>query len=128
MPKNTNRDYAVALFEATKDLKSADLQKVLNKFSEILFKAGVAKQINSIITEFIKYSKNQAGIVDIEITSARPLSGKSLEEIKRYFGNKVETTEKTDKSLIGGIKIKTENMIFDGSLQKQLQLLKQSIN
>ena len=128
MKKSSNKELATALYESTKDLKGEKLAKTVEAFAGILFRNGAVKQIDSIISEFIKYSKKQEGIVDIEITSAHPLTGKGLEEIKKHFGNKVEATEKIDKELLGGIKIKTENMIFDGSLRKQLQLLKQNIN
>lgn len=127
MAKNSNKEYAIALFESTKGLKASDLNKVINSFAELLVKKGLVKRSRSIIEEFIKYSKKQEGIVDIEITSARPLTQKALAEIKKSFGDKVETTEKIDTELLGGVKIKTENMILDGSLRKQLQLLKQNI-
>ncbi|MFA6105123.1 MAG: F0F1 ATP synthase subunit delta [Patescibacteria group bacterium] len=128
MKKNTNKEYAIALFEATKDLKGAKLSLMIEAFAKLLFRSGVSKQINSIISEYIKYSKKEAGIVDIEITSAHDLSHKLVEEIKKRFGDKVEATQMIDAEILGGIKIKTENMIFDGSLRKQLQLLKQSFN
>jgi F-type H+-transporting ATPase subunit delta len=128
MKKVSNKEYAAALYEATKNLKGSDLSKTISEFAKILFRTGSVKQIDSIINEFVKYAKKQAGIEDIEITSAHPLTDKAIDEIKKYFGGKVETTEKIDKELIGGIKIKTDNMILDGSLRKQLQLLKQSIN
>lgn len=127
MRRDTPKNYAIALFEATKDSGSAELREILKQFTALLFKAGQIKQIEKIISEFIKYSKQQAGVIDIEITSARPLTIKLVNEIKKTFGVKVEAVEKIDPALIGGVKIKTENKIFDASLQKQLKLLKQSL-
>ena len=127
MRGNTPKDYAVALYEATKDAKGDNLHAILEQFSTLLFRAGQIKQADKIIAEFIKYTKKQSGVIDIEITSARPLTAKLVQEIKKAFGNKVEATEKIEPELIGGVKIKTENEIFDASLQKPLKLLKQSI-
>lgn len=128
MAKLSNKDYAIALYDVTKELKGAELLKMIKIFAEFLFRKGVAKQADAIINEYIKYNKKQSGIIDIEISSARHLTPKTVAQIKDVFGDKVESNEKIDESLLGGIKIKTENMIFDGSLRKQLQLLKQNIN
>lgn len=127
MQKNSPKDYAVALFEVTKNIDKSDLKNVLEQFTLILFREGKIKQVDEIIAEFIKHNKQQAGEIDIEITSARPLTAKLVSEIKKAFGTKVGATEKINPELIGGIKVKTENKIFDASLQKQLKLLKQSL-
>lgn len=126
MQGNSPKDYAVALFEATKDAKGTDLHDILHQFTTLIFKAGLIKQSDKIISEFIKYGKKQSGVIDIEITSARPLTEKIVAEIKKAFGNKVEATEKVNLEIIGGVRIKTEDKIFDASLKKQLQMLKQA--
>ncbi|MEK7624828.1 MAG: ATP synthase F1 subunit delta [Patescibacteria group bacterium] len=128
MRKDSPRDYAVALYESTKDAKGSELKTILKQFTELIFKAGQVRQIEKIIAEYFKYSKLQEGITDIEITSARPLTAKLVNEIKKAFGNKVEATEGIDADLIGGVKIKTENKILDASLRHQLQLLKQTLS
>ncbi len=128
MRNNTPKDYAVALFQATKDAKGDNLRGMLEQFASLLFRAGQVKQADKIIAEFIKYTKKQSGVIDIEIASARPLTAKLVEEIKKAFGNKVEATEKIEPELIGGVKIRTENEIFDASLKKQLQVLKQALS
>ena len=128
MKKVSNKDFAAALYELTKDLKGEKLKIAIDEFAKMLFRRGSAKRVETIIDEFVKYSKKQEGVVGIEITSAKPLTAKAVTEIKRFFGEKVEETQKIDKELLGGIKVKTDDLIFDGSLRKQLELLKQSIN
>lgn len=128
MPKrNTAKDYGVALYETTRGLKGDKLEHAIKKFAGLLVSAGLSTQVDRIINEFTRYFKKQEGIVDIEITSARPISEKTLEKIKKSFGEKVEVTKKIDENLLGGVKIRTENTIFDGSIKKQLQLLKQNL-
>jgi F-type H+-transporting ATPase subunit delta len=60
----------------------------------------------------------------LEVTTAKPLSEENKKKIIKVFGSKAELTETTDPSIIGGVIIKTEDIILDGSLKKQLQLLK----
>ena len=125
--KSTNKQLAKALFEATKDLKGNDLKKVLNSFVVILAREHKLKKSNYIIAEYVKYAKMGEGIQEIEITTARELDEKTLNHIKKAFGNNTEATVIVDESLIGGIKVKTENKILDASIKTQILKLKQSI-
>ena len=83
--------------------------------------------INFIISEFEKYSKKQAGIIEIEIQSARKLDEKTLSGIKRVFGDNVEASESIDESLLGGVRVRTEDKILDGSLKTQLKNLRRDL-
>ena len=127
MRRNTPKDYALALYKATREVSAQDLKSILKQFAGLLFRAGQMKQVDEIIAELVKYDKQQAGIIDIKITSARPLTAKLVNEIKKVFGTKVESVEEVQAELIGGIKIQTEDTIFDASLKKQLQSLKQAL-
>jgi len=127
MTKNTNRQYAKALFEATKNLKGEKLYKVLEKFAGILARDHKLKQSKNIIREFVKYIKIGEGIKEIQITTARELDIKTINKIKDVFGNNVEATVSIDPSLLGGVRIRTEDKILDASLQTQLLKLKQII-
>ena len=123
-----NKQYAIALYEATKNLSDKNLASVLVEFVQMLDRDHKLKSADKIIVEFIKYAKKQEGIMDIEIISARELNKKVVDEIKKIFGKETESVEKVDKSLLGGVKIKTETVIFDSSLKAQLNKLKQCIS
>jgi F-type H+-transporting ATPase subunit delta len=121
------QDYAIALYEITTGASKAELEKVISAFVQMLFKAGKLKQADKIIKEFIRYSKKQAGIIDITITTARDIDAKTVALIKSAFGKSVEAELLVDPAQLGGIKIKTENTILDGSLRTQLLRLKQQL-
>jgi F-type H+-transporting ATPase subunit delta len=55
------------------------------------------------------------------------LDEKILKKIKNSFGEKVEATIRLDENVLGGVKIKMENKILDGSLKTQLNKLKQTL-
>ena len=128
MAKLTHRDYAKALYSATKNLKGQNLSVVIKSFTELLFRKGLIKQASSIITEFIAYNKKMEGIETVHVTTAKELSVKNISEIRKIFGEKTEIIEQVDDSIIGGVVVQTDNKIFDGSIKKQLNLLKQKIN
>lgn len=121
------KQYAKILFESTKGLKGTDLESVIKQFVIFLQGEHMLSKADYIIQEFERYSKKQEGIETIEIASARELSPGEIQEIAKHFGEKVETIQSVDKSLIGGVKIKTENTILDGSIKAQLEKLKQQL-
>jgi len=125
--KRTNKQYAQILWEATKDVKGKDLEEVLKNFVLLLVKEQKFKQSDKIISEFIAYAKKQAGIVEIEVTTATDINKNTLNEIRKVFGGKVEANNKVDKDILGGVIVKTEDKILDGSLKTQLRNLKNKL-
>jgi len=128
MSKLSNKQYATALYEATTEVAGKDLEQVIKNFVALLYKKHKLRQASNIIKEFVKYAKRKEGIMDIEITTARKLDPKTVEEIKKIFGKNTESIEKQDKNILGGVIIKTEDVIFDGSLKTQLNKLKNKIS
>lgn len=128
MHRLNTKDYARALYDATKDVHGKDLHQVIENFVQLLARKQLLKKSNRIIAEFVAYAKKQEGIQEIEITSARELPEATLNKIKKAFAEKVESVEKVDENLIGGFVVRTEDRIFDGSLRTQLVRLKQLIS
>ena len=126
--KVNNRQYAKALYEITKGLSPEKMKKAVRGFVEYLAKKNRLKQGERIVAEFLSFAKSQEGIQEIEITCAHELETKTLEKIKKVFGEKVEATIKLDPAVLGGIKVKTADKIFDASLQKQLSQLRISMS
>lgn len=122
--KISNKQLAIALYEATKGLVASDLKKALVEFVAILARERKLKKADYIIAEYVKYAKVQDGVRQIEITSARELDDKVLNHIKKAFGDKVEAEVKVDASLLGGVRVKTDDKILDASLRTQLNKLK----
>ena len=127
MKKKSNFQFAKALYEVTKDLPKSHLPETIQQFVLILQKNNKLKKIDYIIKEFINYSKKQAGIKMVEITVARKLEQPILNKIKKIFGEKSEITEIVNKNLLGGIKIKVDDLVYNASLKTQLLKLKQSL-
>lgn len=122
--KITNKQFAQALFEATKDLKSEKLSETIKKFVLLLARQHKLKRAEQIITEYEKRVKKENGEVEIVIKSARKLEKTLIEKIGDVFGKKVETKEEVDASLLGGVVVKTGDKIINSSLRAQLMVLK----
>lgn len=123
--KISNNQLAQVLYEITVGTKGEQTKKAIAVFVKLLSKVHKVSKAANIITEFEKYAKKRQGIVSIEIQSARELDEKTLLNIKKIFGEKVESLESVDEKMLGGIKVKTEDKILDASLKTQLNQLKQ---
>lgn len=123
MAKVSIHDYAKALFEVTNGLKGEALQQALKVFAVFLYKKNILKRAQRIIAAYEEYAKKRAGVATIAITTAREIDSRTIEQIKKVFGNVVEATQSVDESLVGGVVIKTEDTIFDASLKTQLRIL-----
>lgn len=128
MARNTVHDYAVGLYEATKNASPADLSVILKDFVAYLFKERKLRLSTQIIAEFERYAKKQAGIVSITITSAHALDSATVTAIKKAFGETVEAVEKVNPDLIGGVIIQEENVVLDASVHTQLRNLQAHIS
>ncbi len=127
MAKTSNKQYAEALYEITRNLKGEDLTTALKSFAGILVRDHKLKQGANIIAEYERIAKKAAGIVELEITSARELDSKTIKQIKKVFGEQVEAVSDIDEALIGGVKVKLEDKILDASVTTQLKSLKQQL-
>ncbi|MBD3311219.1 MAG: ATP synthase F1 subunit delta [Candidatus Magasanikbacteria bacterium] len=126
MSKISNRQYARALYEVSLEMeqKNMEITELITAFLAVLKKDHKIKQVDNIIKEFIKIEKEQSGVKDIEITASDELDKKTVEVIKKAFGDKVEETLVVDKTILGGVKVKLGDKIFDASLRTQLERLK----
>lgn len=125
--KITNKQYAQALFEATKELGGEKLSEAIERFVLLLARQHKLKRAEQIIAEYEKRVKKENGEVDVAVKSARKLEKALLEKIKNVFGERVETKEEVDASLLGGVVVRTEDKILDSSLRAQLMVLKRKM-
>lgn len=127
MKKLTVSQYAKILFDVTQNLKGESLSKAVSEFVLFVRKNQAWKRMPEIVEAFQKYARRQEGWVELNVTAAHELSEKMLEEIKKQFGGKADVKLSEDKSLIGGIKVQTDNKIFDASVKTQLQKMKETL-
>ncbi len=128
MPKLIPQQYAKLLYGLTKGLEGKKLDSAVRVFADYLKKEQSLSKVDYILKHFESYAKEKEGITQISITGARKLSTESVDEIKKSFGKNVETVTGTDKSLIGGVIVRTKNTILDGSIRTQLQNLKRKMS
>jgi F-type H+-transporting ATPase subunit delta len=85
----------------------------------------------NIINAFFDLKNEQYGIIKAELLSFHPLEKIQTELIKKnledYTKKKIELEPKIDKEIMGGLVVKIGDTVFDGSLKRRLELLKEHL-
>ena len=109
------------------------IRNTLNEFHDIVLEFlciiivnKKTKSLMEIINKFLRLASKELSKKKIEVYTADKIPTKDLEKLFQSLNFEIET--KIDKSLIGGIKIKHENKIFDNSIQYQLNQLKKTLH
>jgi len=127
MPKLLLRQYAKVLYQITKELSGKELDRAVLEFFKLLKDNQMLKKVDLIVEEFLQYAKECEGIDKITITSAHKLSKQVTEEIAKKFSKHFEVAAQIDESLIGGVKVRKGNTIFNTSVRSDLEALEQAL-
>ncbi len=126
--KITAKQYAIGLYESTKNVDELELQNRIKNFMNILKKNNNLSLVNKIIENYYQYYREKKKISKIEITSNERLKPEAINKIVQKFSKQTEIEEKIDRSLIGGIIIKIDdNILIDGSIKRKLEDLKKNL-
>ncbi|MFA6389667.1 MAG: ATP synthase F1 subunit delta, partial [Patescibacteria group bacterium] len=90
------------------------------------------KKAKDIARELDKIYRKEEGVLEAEITSANPLKREMANMLKEYVAGisgakKVEMKESVDKDILGGVIIRYEDKVIDGSLRNRLSELKRDL-
>ncbi len=88
--------------------------------------------IPEMIAHFIKRMNDAKGTADAEVYSVRELSDKEKQRISETFAPKVDKrslnlTNIVDPEIIGGIRLRIGNRIFDGSVSGKLRRMQREL-
>lgn len=104
---------------------ATELSPVGRRFISLLIEAGRFGLSTEIMEEYEKLLEQDAGIVKVKVTSARPLSPPLKERLKASLeyrlGKQVEMLEEVDPGVIGGIRVMVEDLVIDGTVSHILR-------
>lgn len=81
--------------------------------------------INDFFSKVPADAKNMAG--NVEVVSAMPLDGGEQDRVKKEIGNS-NVTFRVDPSILGGLIIRSDDRVVDGSVRRDLNTLATRLN
>jgi F-type H+-transporting ATPase subunit delta len=106
-------------------------EDLVRKFLLLLIEKNRAGEVGEIAREFERLVAQEAGILDVELTTAVELSDQEardvIEQIETASGRKVEATRSVDPELIGGIVLQAGSLRLDASVRGRLNRLRQEL-
>jgi len=119
------------------DKKQAVLREMFGKkvnaltmsFLQLLTEKGREDLLSEIVVQFFRLRDEQLGIVNVDIKAATDLTRSQHEQIQKKFETmtrkKVRLGFSIDKVLRGGFVARVGDTMFDGSVKRQLELLRE---
>ncbi|MGN0552754.1 MAG: ATP synthase F1 subunit delta [Oscillospiraceae bacterium] len=115
--------------------------------AEKIFKGKISEQVYNFICVITEKSRadhlpeiadcykerwyDKSGIAEVTVTSDSPLTEKQREKLvaklEKVYNKKIILEEKTDSSLIGGIKVNYNGVLMDGTVKTRLETLQRQI-
>lgn len=127
-PHFTKQDRCDAMLSVCVDIKDTNainFLKLLAQHGRLIALPEIEALFNFLRKEFEK-------AVDVTVTSATELSETQVAQIKEKLGVKlgrqVEVSVEVDVDLLGGLIIKAEDLVIDGSVRGQLAKLSDALN
>ncbi len=127
--KLTTQNYAQALYDAISETSPKDQDKVLDNFVKILAENGDLAKYEEIEAEFKNIEREAKGIKQVDVTFAHDLESNSkiMDQLNKVVEGKVEFKTTVDESIIGGVVVRVDDTLIDGSVKTQLENLNKSL-
>lgn len=126
--KTHAKQFAQALYDATRDVSEKEAEQIIKKFVFLLGKNGLVKRMNQVIQEYEKYSREKEGRIFVEAESARDFSADEEKNIllalEKITGKKIEWKLLVSPELLGGVRLNFSDRMFDGTLKAQIEGLR----
>ncbi|MDI3340551.1 MAG: ATP synthase F1 subunit delta [Sphaerobacter sp.] len=115
--------------EAIATLLPEEPQRLVRNLVLLLLERGRLPQLPQVAEEFSHLVLQERGIAIAEVTTAVPLSEDEQrlvgERVAALIGKQVELRPRVDPDIIGGLVVRVEDNLIDGSVRAQLHQLRQ---
>lgn len=105
--------------------------KILQNFVSVLIEQRRIGQINEIAEQFRQELNERMGIAEAQITSVRELTPPEKQLLEKQIaaltGKVIHAAYLRDPGLLGGVVVRVGSTIYDGSVRRQLQRIRQQI-
>lgn len=125
----STQQYAEALYAALHEVSPKDHDTVIENFIAVLRDANALDKYEAIIDEYEQLDRAARGVTQGQVTMAHDieLTTTLVDHLNTVAKQRLELTTKVDPSILGGVILKVDDTLIDGSVKKQLDDLKKSM-
>lgn len=113
--------------EALNEIFAERVQEVTNKFITLLARKGRVNLLHQIAKAYSEKYNEYAGIIEIDVHTAMPLNDQQKETLHQALeqrtDKKVKMSVVEDSSLKGGLSVRIDDTVIDGSVKHKLEEL-----
>lgn len=106
------------------------LSKPVVSLMKLLVERGRTELLPELLEGYIRISGEALGLANATVYSTYPLSDSEKQQVEAEFGQlvnkKIRVQNVVDKSLLGGMKVRIGDTLYDGSLSGKLERLEKS--
>ena len=107
------------------------MTKPVRNFLAVIMDHQRLMELEGILSEYAALVDTTAGVVEVEVISARPLETDEKDHLTaragELAGKEIHASFREDASILGGAVLKIGSTIYDGSLRAQLAEMKQRL-
>ena len=120
--KSIDRSQKVGIFKnALNDVINNDLLNIII----VMVENDDINLLSDVNKNFLSLAKEKLNVAYVEVVASFDMADDSknnlLQELKTATNKEIDLNFSVDKSLIGGLKIKVDDMLFDSSLKTKLE-------
>jgi F-type H+-transporting ATPase subunit delta len=106
--------------------------ELVYNFLCLLAEKGRISLFEEIQKDFVERYNRSQNLLDVEVTTCVPLTEelrqKLIQKLQRQTGKNVSVTEKVDESILGGVVVKYDNTVIDGSVKNRFNELSKRLH
>ena len=118
----------VSLFEKA---VSSSMNVILVEVLKVIIESDDISLLKNVAKHFTLLSKQKLNIAFVEVVSSNEMNSDQKDEISNslseLINKKIDINFNVDKNLIGGLKIKVDDTLYDSSLQTKLENAKSKL-
>jgi F-type H+-transporting ATPase subunit delta len=115
----------------TEIARGLELSPLVTHFLELLVDRDRLSFLPGIFERYRRMLDEKKGQAEARVVAANPLDesdlGRLRESLEKISGKKIIVQQESDASLIGGVVVQLEGVIYDGSVRAQLEKMKKQV-
>lgn len=113
------------------ELFGKEVSKVTRKFLVLLARKNRVSMLHQVSGAYLKLYNKYSGIIEVEVMVAGELNDSQQKELHKQLekktGKKVDLTIRIDESLKGGMAVRIDDTVIDGTVKHKLQELEEQL-